>query len=85
MFAMVKYRQPKDLNSNMFNMTEEIKPRPCAEFHGINGHMPQTTELHYAGQTCDCGKFLYKAVGCGCPNNPHEDLKMVPNPNYNGQ
>ena len=66
-------------------MEQATTIKKCGEFHVINGYMPQTTDLQYAGQTCDCGKFLYQAVPCGCPQVKHDDLKMVPNPNYNGQ
>jgi hypothetical protein len=63
---------------------EELLPqnRKCFQVHKINGHIPLPTDLHLKDMTCECGKLIFRAVPCGCPNNPHDDLKSFPNENY---
>ena len=60
------------------------KEFPCREAHKIDGIIPQKTDLHFDGRTCDCGKIIFYKERCGCPANvtPTYDLKSKPNPNY---
>lgn len=55
----------------------------CRQFHNIDGVIPAITDVHFHNRTCQCGKFIYKAEPCGCPVNPHDELKTYPNPDYN--
>lgn len=63
-------------------MTTEDQPK-CSVAHNIDGVIPATTDTHFDGRTCMCGKFMYKAEMCTCPANPHLELKTYSNPDYN--
>jgi hypothetical protein len=62
-------------------MTEDEKN--CRVAHMINNVIPAQHNLEFDGQTCNCGKLLFVAEDCACPNNPHKELRSKPNPSYN--
>lgn len=63
---------------------QNISQRPCKDFHGIKGRVPDSSELHLDQTPCDCGKFLFYVEACSCPNSPGGKLKTMQNPNYGG-
>lgn len=64
-------------------MTED--ERTCREAHKIGSVIPSLNNVEFDGKTCNCGKILFVAEQCACPNNPHLELRSKPNPTYNFQ
>lgn len=54
----------------------------CSVAHNVDGKIPNIDDLHFDNRTCMCGKFIFVSQPCGCPNNPHDELKRKDNPNY---
>lgn len=64
------------------NLSQQSPDRPCKDAHRVDGVVPQIHNLEFDGRTCECGKFLFRKVPCGCPGNPHDELKSELNPSY---
>jgi hypothetical protein len=64
------------------NLSQTDISKPCRDAHRVDGVIPQPHNLQFADRTCDCGKLIFKLVPCGCPGNPHDELKSEQNPNY---
>lgn len=64
------------------NLSQTDISKPCRDAHRVNGVIPQIHNIEFDGLTCECGKFLFKKEPCGCPGNPHDELKSFPNPDY---
>lgn len=58
--------------------------RKCKGFHGINGAMPQGSDIQFDNITCDCGKIMFYKEPCGCPGSQDGYfLRSKPNENWN--
>lgn len=63
-------------------MSQESKEIPCQFKHTIDKVTPAITDLYFANRVCDCGLLIFVLQPCGCPGNPHDELKPQPNPNF---
>lgn len=53
--------------------------QPCLYVHRVDGIVPDKLDLQYAGRVCDCGRVVFYAEPCGCPGNPHDEIRSKPN------
>lgn len=56
--------------------------RPCPKIHMIDGRVPESTDVHLDGRTCDCGKILHYAELCQTCGGMRKFLKSKENPEY---
>ncbi len=53
----------------------------CRYGHAVKGRMPGNLEVELHGAICDCGNIVFISEPCGCPNNPHNELRQHQNNN----
>lgn len=51
----------------------------CQYAHKVDGVVPGILDIHLDGRSCDCGRVKFVAEDCGCPSNPHKELRSKPN------
>lgn len=74
----------KRIENEIIIKSDSMSDVKCPTVHVINGIVPKKEDLQYDNFLCDCGKTLWVKEPCGCANNPHDELRSKPNPNFNG-
>lgn len=59
----------KNLLSQVETVVVNNDEKRCKGFHGINGIMPEGSDIKFDGITCDCGKIIFYKEQCGCPGS----------------